>query len=265
MPESSVPLTSPASEMETGLVTPVRIVTYNMRGSRGIGMRGSREVAAVGALLRELDADVVCLQEAPRRLAWRDRCAALARRSHLLYTAGGGTTGGTAMLTAARIDVRDVRESRLQPTPGLRKRGAVLAVLSKGGIGFCVLAMHLGLDAAERARHVTEITGIVHRAAAPGGVLAGITGTSREPVAVIAGDVNETPHGSTWSRLATQYADAGAGDPTPTRYSNGRANRMDGVFVRGPAELVSYRVADPPRGAGAHGHRPVVVDLLLPG
>lgn len=225
---------------------PVRLVSYNVRGLRD-------DAAAVAQVLRELDPDVVCLQEAPRRLAWRGRCAALARRSHLLYAGGGGTAGGTALLTAVRVDVREVQEHHLRRTPGLRRRGVVLAVLGKGRARFSVASVHLGLDPAERARHLTDINGLVNQVARPAG-----------PVTVVAGDVNETPGELTWTRLAGQYVDAGASDPTPTVAAARTRHRTDGVFVRGSAEVVSYQVIDSPLATKASDHRPVVVDLLLP-
>jgi endonuclease/exonuclease/phosphatase family metal-dependent hydrolase len=252
------------SELNDGSPVQVRLVSYNVRGLRD-------DDAAVAQILRELDPDVVCLQEAPRRLAWRGRCAALARRSHLLYAGGGGTTGGTALLTAVRVDVHDVQEHRLPRTPGLQRRGVVLATLAKGPARFAVASIHLGLDAAERARHYTDISGLVKRmtrseGTSPQHSYPGVHGTTAgadDPVMVIAGDVNETPNAMTWTRIAAQYVDTGAADPTPTFSTARPRHRIDGVFVRGAADVSSYAVLDSPLVAAASDHRPVVVDLLV--
>lgn len=255
------------SEQAAGAAdVPVRLVSYNICGLRaGVG--------AVAEVLRELDADVVCLQEAPRWLAWRGRSAALARRSHLLYAGGGGTAGGTAVLTAVRVDVREVQEYRLRRTPGLRRRGVVLAMLGKGRARFGVASFHLGREPAERARHLTDITGLVSRMVyqaardddgpSTHGAPPIRTAVVGGPV-VVGGCVNESPGGLAWSRLTAQYDDPGAADLAPTFPAAHPRHRIDGVFVRGRAEVVSYQVVDSPLVAKASDHRPVVVDLLLP-
>lgn len=220
----------------------LRVVSYNVRGLRDDG-------AAVARVLRELDPDVAFVQELPKVVLWRGRAASFARRADLLYAAGGGTTGGTALFTAVRVDVREVQEHRLRRTPGLARRGLVLARLDKDGVAFGVGSLHLGLDAGERARHLTDLTGLVNRLDLP--------------AMVLGGDVNEVATAPTWTRLASQYTDAGAADPTPTFSVAHPRHRIDGVFVRG-AEVTSYRVVDTPDARAASDHFPVVVDLTLP-
>ncbi|NDL57302.1 endonuclease/exonuclease/phosphatase family protein [Phytoactinopolyspora mesophila] len=253
------------SDFTDGSAVRVRLVSYNVRGLRD-------DAGAVAQILRELDPDVVCLQEMPRWLAWRGRCAALARRAHLLYAGGGGNTGGTGLMTAVRVDVHDLREHRLRRTPGLHRRGTVLATLGKGPARFGVASVHLGLDAAERARHFTDISGLIKQmtrsvegAGTRGGERSGQAASRAEdPVVIIAGDMNETPSAMTWTRIAGQYVDAGADDPTPTFSTAQPRHRIDGVFTRGPVEVASYSVLDSPLVAAASDHRPVVADLLLP-
>ncbi|WP_298322772.1 endonuclease/exonuclease/phosphatase family protein [Haloactinopolyspora sp.] len=228
----------------TAPVTRLRVLSYNIHGLRD-------DAHAVARVLRAADADVVCLQEAPKFLAWRGRCAALARRSDLLYAGGGGTTGGTALFTSIRVDVREVQEHQLRRTPGLTKRGVVIARLAKNGVEFSAASIHLGLDPAERARHLTDITGLVNRL--------GLATT------VIAGDINEKPDAMTWARLVTQYTDAAAGDDTPTFSATNPRRKIDGIFVRGGIEVESARVVDSPDVRAASDHRPVVADLVLTG
>ena len=52
----------------------LRVATYNIRALRDDG-------EAVVRVVRSLEADVVCIQEAPRFLFWRRRCHRLARAS----------------------------------------------------------------------------------------------------------------------------------------------------------------------------------------
>jgi endonuclease/exonuclease/phosphatase family metal-dependent hydrolase len=143
------------------------------------------------------------------------------------------------------------------------RRGVVLASIAKGPARFGVASVHLGLDPAERARHLTDITGLMNRLIRPSGLAAASMEGAPVPVAVVAGDINEAERAPTWRRLAAQYRDAGAGDSTPTFSTARPRHRIDGVFVRGSADVASYRVLDAPLVQQASDHRPVVVDLVV--
>lgn len=219
-----------------------RIVTYNVRALRD-------DRPAVIRTLRALDADIACVQEMPRFVRWRSRTAALAREAGLLYVAGGGTAGGTAMLAAQRVDVTGAMAYRLSRTPRLHVRGTVVARIHKAGAWCTVASIHLGLDGDERTRHWTEIRGLLDR--------------YERVVTVVAGDVNETPDQPIWKALANDYTDAAGGDETPTFTTRNPRRRIDGVFVRGPATVTSYRVVDDDAVRAGSDHRPVVVDLEI--
>lgn len=220
----------------------LRVVTYNVRSLRS-------DRAAVIRALRSLDADVVCLQEAPRLFRWRTRCAALARESGLLYVAGGRPAAGVAMLAAMRVDVLATVEQRLSPTRGQYRRGVVAARVRKAGASCTVASTHLGFRPGERTRHLEEIRGVLDRFG--------------EEAVVLAGDVNEPSGGPTWQRLAAEFTDAAAGDGTPTFPARRPRQRIDGVFVRGRASVSAYRVVDDADVRIASDHRPVVVDVEL--
>ncbi|MGH8776434.1 MAG: endonuclease/exonuclease/phosphatase family protein [Jiangellaceae bacterium] len=222
----------------------LRIVSYNVRA-----LRDDRR--AVIRVLRSLDADVVCLQEAPRFWRWRSRCAALAREAGLLYVGGGRRTGATIMLASLRVDVSATMEYAFSRTPGLHKRGTVAARIHRAGASLVVASVHLGLDADERLRHRSELVGLVDRFGCE--------------VTVLAGDVNERSDKPTWRALAAEFVDAGEGDETPTFSARDPRRRIDGVFVRGPASVKAYRVVDDPDVLVASDHRPVVVDLSIDG
>jgi endonuclease/exonuclease/phosphatase family metal-dependent hydrolase len=223
-------------------VVSLRVVTYNVRS-----LRDDRD--ALVRVIRGLSADVVCMQEAPRRLRWRARCAALARDTGLLYVGGGGTAGGSMMLVSLRVDVRSTLEYRFSRTPRLHERGAVAAVVELGGAAAVVASVHLGLDSTERLRHRSELVGLVDRF---GG-----------HVTVLAGDINERPDMPAWRAIADDFTDAGAADDTPTFSTRNPCSRIDGVFVRGPARVASYGVVDGADVQAASDHRPVVVDVEI--
>ncbi|HEX5996560.1 MAG TPA: endonuclease/exonuclease/phosphatase family protein [Jiangellales bacterium] len=221
----------------------LRVVAYNVRSLRD-------DRAAAIRVLRELDADVVCVQEAPRFFRWRSKNAALAREAGLLYAGGGRTANGVAMLAAHRVDVSSVIEYRLSRTPRQIRRGVVAARIHKAGAWCTVASVHLGLDAAERRRHLDEIVGLANR--------------YESPVTILAGDINETPGMPTWQALAAEFTDAGAELDAPTFSARSPRRRIDGVFVRGPAVVQASRVVAGPDAEVASDHRPVVVDLDIP-
>ena len=221
----------------------LRIVAYNVRSLRD-------ERSAAVPVLRDLDADVVCVQEAPRFFRWRSKNAALAREAGLLYVGGGRTANGVAMLAAHRVDVSGVIEYRLSRTPRLIRRGVVAARIHKAGVWCTVASVHLGLDAGERPRHRREILGLVNR--------------YESPVTILAGDFNETPDMPTWQAFAAEFTDAGATADAPTFSARNPRRRIDGVFVRGPAVVESCWVVGGADAEVASDHRPVVADLEIP-
>ena len=104
----------------------LRVLSYNVRGLRD-------DRAALAEVVRAADPDVVCVQEAPKYLRWRAKCAALAREWGLLYVAGGGSTGGTALFVHLRVDVDEPRGGALSRQFGWPDRGVASAVVAQGG------------------------------------------------------------------------------------------------------------------------------------
>ena len=234
----------------------LRVLTYNVRGLRD-------DTSALVRVIRATDPDVVCLQEAPRMLRWRPRIAALARACALSYVAGGGSTGGTALLAHLRVGVEQVHEHRLTKTRGLHQRGLAVARLSVDmdrdtdvDVDVDVASIHLGLDAAERVRHADE-------------ALVLLSGrTSRVPL-VLAGDLNEAPGGPAWARLAasglTDVCDRGGSGADVTFSTRNPRRRIDAVLIAGGLGVVQAGVPtdliDPADLVAASDHRPVLAVL----
>jgi endonuclease/exonuclease/phosphatase family metal-dependent hydrolase len=220
----------------------VRIVSWNIRSLRD-------DRAAVVAVLRSLDPDVVALQEAPRFLRSRTRLAALARESGLVYGCGGRASAGTALLTALRIDVLRTSEALLPPSPRLHRRGVALAEVRPAGTqsGWVVASVHLGLDADERVRHAEVVRELVAAYQGERGV--------------IAGDLNERPGGRAWTTLSHGFGDPGRSADAPTFPARSPTSRIDVVLVPDGVEATSHVVTGPAVVA-ASDHCPVVVDLV---
>jgi endonuclease/exonuclease/phosphatase family metal-dependent hydrolase len=220
-----------------------RVLTYNVRSLRD-------DAAAVAAVVRACDPDVVFLQEAPRFCRWRSKLAKLARECGLLYVTGGRTTGGVALLANLRVDVTDLREGLLTKHRGLHQRGVAAAVVARSGERLLVASTHLGLKAEERAEHAGEVVTLLRQVPAPH--------------AVVAGDFNEPPGKPAWRAFqAGGLRDLGpeSGVTFPARSPR---KRIDGILGSTGVAAVEYRVIDDPLVERASDHRPVLAVLQVP-
>jgi endonuclease/exonuclease/phosphatase family metal-dependent hydrolase len=225
----------------------VRVMTYNVRS-----LRDGR--ARVAAVIRACAPDVVCIQEAPRFLRWRSKCAALARESQLVVVTGGRTAGATLLLSGIRVRVRQRSDVLLSRTRRLHQRGLAMADLELDGARFGVASMHLGLDETERARHVDEVFGHLSR--------------MDVPQLVLAGDLNERPGQPRWQAVTARLRDGWQAAPSGgelTFPARRPSRRIDGVFVSAGLQVLSCGVPSDVDGmADASDHLPVVADVLVP-
>lgn len=233
------------------VVTTLRLLTYNVYSLR----RGRADVAEV---VRRTRPDVAVIQEAPRRLRWRSKCAALARESGLLYLGGGRSAGGNLILVGTRVraSTRAV-VARRTPTPRRAGtianpiRGVVGAVIVAGEQRLGVVGLHLGLSAEERERQVPQVLGV-----------AGELGTE---ATLLAGDLNEDAGDRSWKVFADAgYRDLAAGG-APTFRSDDPTTRIDGILGSEGIEVLDCDVPrlDPARLTGASDHLPVLAELRL--
>ena len=129
----------------------IRVVTYNIHTCIGIDRR--YDPARIAAVLREIDADIACLQEvdARRRIERQaDQWAYLGEATGCRVVLGGGNRRGrfdNAILT--RFPVLTARSLDLTVT-GYQPRGAIDADLLVGDRVLRVIATHFGLHAGER-------------------------------------------------------------------------------------------------------------------
>ena len=232
---------------QSDLVPTLRLLSYNVRSLRD-------DEAAVARVIRAAEPHVVCIQEAPRFVRWRSRCAALARRSGLVVVGGGRPAAANLLLCTLGVEVHQVRDVRFSHDRGLHQRGMALALLSLRGSRFAIAGTHLDLEPAPRLRHVGEL----HRA---------LDEFAGEGAAVVAGDINDLPDSAPWRALADVRADAfavaGAGDGF-TYSATDPVRRIDGVFVDARLRPRSAVVPDSPDVLLASDHRPVLVEIELP-
>jgi endonuclease/exonuclease/phosphatase family metal-dependent hydrolase len=230
-------------------------VTYNVRDLKD-------DVDAVERVIRAVEPDIACLQEVPRWFFGGHRVGALADATRMLWSGGGESTGGTAVLTSLRVDQRASGAGRL-PVGGwlTRRRGYAASVVGvPGGPSVTVASVHLSLDPAERRRHARL-------------VLAALKSFGPAPY-VVAGDLNEGPDGPVWvefAELVRDAVDAGVGDGggLATFPARSPRQRIDAVLVSDGVVVESLRVPGPDDGvdpvdlALGSDHLPVVADLRV--
>jgi endonuclease/exonuclease/phosphatase family metal-dependent hydrolase len=139
---------------------PLKVATYNIR--KCIGTDRRRDPERVLAVLREMDADVVALQEADRRFGLRASAIPhhmfLENSDYVPVEFGGRAHGigwhGNAILVRRGIEVRHAQPLII---PTLEPRGAVIAELRVKGSALRILGVHLDLSGLWRRRQIRAI------------------------------------------------------------------------------------------------------------
>jgi len=152
----------------TGSMTPgLRVASYNIRKCVGLDRR--RDPDRVLDVIAGLEADVVALQEADRRLGGRPatldrgRIAELTGLEAVDVAENDVSLGwhGNAFLLSPDIEIEGIERLTL---PGLEPRGAVLLQARRGDSSFRIVAAHLGLTREFRRRQLRAIVRSAHRA-----------------------------------------------------------------------------------------------------
>jgi endonuclease/exonuclease/phosphatase family metal-dependent hydrolase len=229
---------------------PLRVASYNVHGC--LGRDGRRDVARIVHILREIDADVIGLQEVESRhgrseVDQAEKLAAalgMARiEGPLLHHAKRGWYGN-ALLT--RLEVQAVRRVLFE-SYGVEARGAIVCdVRAADGMRWRVMTTHLDL----RSRHRRHQFGTLLDQLVP---------SPREPTALM-GDFNEwwsRSHGLTELR---RHAELPPSPPTfPAWLPALRLDRIafSGCRSRGAVRRQFTRVT-----RRASDHLPIFADLL---
>ena len=176
---TAVPGVSAASERPA-----LRVVTYNIHGCIGLDMR--YDPARIAAVLCEIDADIVCLQEVNARRAREprgDQASFLARATESKIILGAAATGrgrfANAILT--RFPPLATRTIDLE-VPGYEPRGALDVDLMIDGLVLRVMATHFGLHAGERRYQANRLIAALDNP--------GMNGAAAHAVLLV-GDLNE--------------------------------------------------------------------------
>ena len=214
----------------------IRVATWNVHGLRA-------GVEAVARVVRGERVDILMLQESGPR----GRLRALGATLGMVVCADPRAFPRRRIQNAVLVrPPRRVRSHRLVRFDGrslIHPRGALIARLDD----VTAISVHLGLESAERARHVPRLLEIV--------------GDVEQPV-VIGGDLNARPEDASPARIAASYPDmwTGVGEGGGSTYPSSNATaRIDYLFA-GPAvqPLRAWTV-----GGTVSDHLMVVADLRI--
>ncbi|WP_428632160.1 endonuclease/exonuclease/phosphatase family protein [Sphingopyxis sp.] len=138
----------------------IKVASYNMR--KGIGLDRRRDPGRVLAVLGELDADIVALQEADRRFG--NRASAIPPQMFAEHSDYIPVTldnrphsigwHGNALLVRKGAEIE---ESHALHLPTLEPRGAVAATIRIGDIRLRVVGMHLDISGLRRRQQARAI------------------------------------------------------------------------------------------------------------
>jgi endonuclease/exonuclease/phosphatase family metal-dependent hydrolase len=157
-----------------------------------------------------------------------------------------------AVLVRPPWNIRAHRLVRFEPSEWFLPRGALVAELTRGGVGFAAVATHLGLRPVERIAHARELVGLL--------------GPVGHPV-IVGGDLNERPDGRASAIIAERLRDAwlvGGDRGGETFPASAPTARIDYLFVSEPFRVERVLVPADDRASRASDHRPVVAELTVP-
>ncbi|GAA3269533.1 endonuclease/exonuclease/phosphatase family protein [Sphingomonas yabuuchiae] len=223
----------------------IKVASYNIR--KGVGADRRRNPDRILDVLREVDADVIALQEADRRFGEREGVIPL----HLLddhsdwkpivYGMKARSMGwhGNTILVRKSIQVVDFEAIHL---PSLEPRGAVMADLrTKAGV-IRVVGMHLDLSGLWRRRQAAAI-------------LAHLTSCAHRQPTVMMGDLNE------WTRAAGCLKDFTrdftVAETGPSFHAMRPIGRLDRIMVSPDLKIGACGVHATPMSRRASDHLPI--------
>lgn len=227
----------------------LRVASYNMR--KAIGTDRRRNPERVLQVLREVDADIIALQEADRRFG--QRAAVLS--PHLLeehgdwqsVTLGARATSmgwhGNAILVRKSARIEAFAQLHL---PALEPRGAVMADIAIDGAMVRIVGMHLDLSGLWRRRQA-------------GAILAHVAAAARPCPTIMMGDLNE------WTRAGGCLRDFGHGfrfaDTGPSFHARRPIARLDRIMVSPGLRVMECGVHQSPASRVASDHLPIWADV----
>ncbi len=229
---------------------PIRVVTYNIHHGEGRDQR--IDLDRIAGVIRDTNANVVCLQEVDRnqpRSQQLDFPAELSKRWGMPvvfennYSFNGGEYGN-AILT--RLEVVS-HENIVLPNPNdAEPRGCLKTVVRTPAGNVQIVNTHLGLNETERAQQVEAL----------------LKAVGQEPL-ILAGDLNEGVDQPGVAKIAAKYQDALGKAGVPK--THGKRARIDHIFVSSEFEVVFSRMISTSVTSIASDHLPYMTEMVFRG
>jgi endonuclease/exonuclease/phosphatase family metal-dependent hydrolase len=223
----------------------IKVASYNMH--KGVGADRRCNPERIVDVLREIDADIIALQEADRRFGTRERVIPL----HLLdeqtdwkpVAVGRRVASmgwhGNAILVRKAAEVTACDAIHL---PALEPRGAVTADIRLAGSSIRVVGMHLDLSGLWRRKQA-------------GAIIAHLAHRSPSCPTVMMGDLNE------WTAAAGCLRDFGRdfrfAATGPSFHARRPIGRLDRIMASADLEIVDCGVHASPAARKASDHLPI--------
>ncbi|WEK00776.1 MAG: endonuclease/exonuclease/phosphatase family protein [Candidatus Sphingomonas phytovorans] len=223
----------------------IKVASYNIH--KGIGLDRRRDPNRILDVLREIDADIIALQEADRRFGAKAGVIPLhALEEHspwkaVPFGARAGSMGwhGNVLLIRKDSVVIDCEPIHL---PALEPRGAVMADVRADGVPIRIVGMHLDLSGLWRRRQAHAILTHVD------------SSTTRRPT-VLMGDLNE------WSAQAGCLRDFGHAysfaTTGPSFHVRRPVARLDRIMVSSDLRVADCGVHHSATARKASDHFPI--------
>lgn len=225
----------------------IRIASYNTHG--GVGRDGHFVPKRIASVLKEIDADIIALQEVESRRTGFDMLGYLQQETGFTAIAGptllrNGADYGNGLLTRfAVLSVKriDLCVARCEP------RGAIDVELECGGTPMRVLATHLGLRPGERREQIQRLLRALE--------------SDRPLPTMLMGDINEW---FLWGRPLRWMHKHFQHTPSPATFpSRYPVFALDRVWVKPRALLRAINVHHTPLARIASDHLPLTAELDL--
>ncbi|MEO6716025.1 MAG: endonuclease/exonuclease/phosphatase family protein [Novosphingobium sp.] len=226
--------------------------SYNIH--KAIGLDRRRDPDRILSVLREIDADVVALQEADRRFGERKSVLPLASLDeHTPYRAvqlSGRPDSigwhGNALLVRRGIEWAG---ANIVPLPTLEPRGAVRVDLVLGGQKIRIVGMHLDLSGLRRRQQVRAILGDLAR-------------SEDAAATVLMGDLNEWAiHGGCLREFGKDWRVLSCGPSFPSRRP---VAQLDRIVISSGWRILQSRVHHSALASRGSDHLPIYARLDLP-
>jgi endonuclease/exonuclease/phosphatase family metal-dependent hydrolase len=241
-------MASGKTDDNAGVTGTVRLASYNIHA--GLGMDRRFDAGRIAAVLGELRADVIAMQEVEHHdVDGRDLLDYLAHATDMTPVPGptllrNSRHYGNALLT--RLPLLAIRRVDISH-PGREPRGAIDVDLDVSGRRLRIVATHLGLRPGERRRQVERLLSLVEK---PGADITALAGDFNEwllwgrPLRWLRRRFSPTPHVRTWP----------SGRPFLA---------LDRIWVEPGSALVRLYSHISPLARHASDHLPLVAELYV--